>query len=282
MSQDKKDDPGLENLVRLTPRRFAGFNDDNDEESAIIVGLFKKEPIGEEEKNLRLYKAGYDLVYQSYLPTLQTRKTPGGQPISRRSYFTIWDNEDESLSEDFLVKVSYKAESGRIFKRTKEHQCQINSASLEMIASARKNKSLVEVNFMPKDYGKFQALIDLSFEALKSPDLSINEGRALIKNAYLALYITGKEMDQKYYQIFCQMEWPQKFGDYLTAIKEVKEELSKFTKQLRREYLFGFKYEGKPVRKSKEVEELLGKKKKRKILQKIFLLLKLILLKFLF
>lgn len=259
MDHDEKDKPELENLVRLTPKRFSEFHEE-DEESAIIVNLFKKEPIGEEEKSLRLYKAGYDSVYQSYLPTLQTRKTPGGQPIPRRNYATIWDNEDKGFHPDFQVSLSYKAESGLIFRRTKEYWTQINSATLEMIASTRKNKSLVEVNFLPKDYGKFQALIGLSLEALKSPDLSIGEGRALIKNVYLALYITRKEMDQKYYQTFCQIEWPQKFGDYLTAIKEVREELSKFTKQLRREYLFGFKYEGKPVRKSRDVEKELEKK----------------------
>lgn len=260
MATYQKDNDGKsKDPIRLTPKRFSGLSEN--EESGLIVNLFTRKTLEPEDKTQHFYEKGYNTILRAYADRLQEGKTPGGQPIvPRMDYRQLWDPVTENLALEYQVMVEYNKKVRILGFETglkRKVKISLNSATLEDIAQTRKEGDL-EISCHQESLGKLRALIDLSFEALKSKDLTLDEGKVLVQNTYLALYITKKELSKSEYDLFCKIEKPKSCGEYLTS--EHSEEITKFTKELRRKYQLGFKYESKPIRKSKELEKELTKK----------------------
>lgn len=250
MAPDQKG-TGESNPTRLAPKGFSAFS--HAEESGLIRTLDGKE-IKKEDQNWGQYQEGYNRMIEIYRKKLQNGTTRSGQQYSRIDYKKIWDPDTQSLPLEYRVSIDYEQREKflKMFTVKTKYQSLISSSALEEIAMAKTENRLIKVDFSSEDSGKLQALVDLSFEALKSPDLSVEEGQILIRNTYLIIYITHEKMSQHYYDLFCQMEWPQKYGEHLKAAKEIQESLAKFTRELRKKYHLSFKYESRYLKKEPE------------------------------
>jgi hypothetical protein len=109
----------------------------------------------------------------------------------KRNYKTLWDFPQHRITLEYEVGKYFLGH--RIGNKTKTTP--INSTTLETLASEKKSSQDYQVKMGEEDKGKLRALIDVSFSQLKIPKIKDEDAVLLLRNAYLALYVTTGKIE---------------------------------------------------------------------------------------
>lgn len=108
-----------------------------------------------------------------------------------RNYKTLWNAPEHQIIIEYEVDKKYLG----LFPRKEKKTAQVNSASLETIAAEKKSSSSYSVKMSEEDKGKLRALIDTSLFQLNIPKIKDEDAVLLLRNAYLALYVTQGKIE---------------------------------------------------------------------------------------
>ena len=233
----------------------------------------KKIEMTAEEKQARIhallneeFRQSYELFISKYIGKFEASKTQGGQPEPRMDFRLLWNPTYktnscwDAVSDKYKLRVEYKIDArvAMIFSRKVTRTEVLTPEKLEEIAGYRKANRLYYVTFSQCEKGKLCALMNLSMVALQSKDLSVEEGKDLVKNLYFAIYITSEKLEPDIYDIFCRIERVP-HGGFLQTDDKFGREIAKYSHELRKMYGLDVNrgYGTMPKRRSKEVEELM-------------------------
>ncbi len=109
----------------------------------------------------------------------------------KRAYKTLWDSPKNKVTIEYEVGKYFLGH--KIGKKTKT--AQIDSTTLETLAAEKKSSQDYQVKMSEEDKGKIRALIDVSLSQLQLPKIKDEDAVLLLRNAYLALYITAGKIE---------------------------------------------------------------------------------------
>ncbi len=110
---------------------------------------------------------------------------------SQRNYKALWDSPWHKITLEYEVGKYFLGH--RIGKKIKT--ALINSTSLETLASEKKNSQDYLIRMSEEDKGKLRALLDTSLFQLNLPKIKDDDAVFLLRNAYLALYVTQGKIE---------------------------------------------------------------------------------------
>lgn len=139
----------------------------------------KLSPEQEQQRN------GYYTIKDFCQPVI---KEPDPQ---KRNYAALWDSPWHKVMMEYEVGKYFLGH--RIGKKTKT--AVINSTTLETLAAEKKSSQDYQVRMSEEDKGKIRALIDTSLSQLRIPGIKDEDAIFLLRNAYLALYITAGKIE---------------------------------------------------------------------------------------
>ncbi len=285
-TNDQKYKAGLDKVV--APFKFSlgsirSVDDIVNEPSGLLLiftgerdkeGKVRKKEATPEERQARIraalneeFRQSYETLIDNYIGRFEATKTKGGQPKLRMSFQALWNptyetnTSWESISDRYKVMVEYKFDKKvfGLFKRKEVRQKILTPEKLKEIADYRRTGKLYYVTFSPTEKGKLCALMNLSMVALQSKDLTLEEGKDLIRNLYFAIYITSEKLEPDIYDIFCRIERVPK-GKFLQTDDSLAKEIARYSHDLRKAYgLDVNRGYGQPVRRSHDVETLIEK-----------------------
>ncbi len=109
----------------------------------------------------------------------------------KRNYKALWDSPWHKVTMEYEVGKYFLGH--RIGKKTKT--AAINSTTLETLAAEKKGSQDYKVQMSEEDKGKIRALIDVSLSQLRIPGIKDEDAVFLLRNAYLALYVTFGKLE---------------------------------------------------------------------------------------
>lgn len=214
----------------------------------------------------------YDRIFNSYNRKIQARFS--GEEEKQFDYRTIWDDlARKELDQNNKIVVRYVHRVGKLLgPRTRKDY--LTPTTLEDMAESKKKVGKdFYVEISKEDEMKFKALLDLSIKVILSyvsettntlkqfeNKKEAEEAKEMLKNTYLALYVSGEHIDSIYYDLFTNIGYRGR-----NILHEKTREVAKYIGELRRNYTIGprLDYGKKPIRSTRAIAEELEKRKQQ-------------------
>jgi hypothetical protein len=219
----------------------------------------------EDRRNEVEFQQGYDSVMARYLPYIQDTKAKD------IDYKKIWNSAPEEFGLKVTITYIQEVKKWLGLKKVYEDRTEtkgISPKSLEEIAKLREEEVLKRSNLgSMKRSGQYVALIDLSLKALRDPKITAEDGAFLIRNLYLALYITKDKVPEALYKKFLAIRlYNKKDHDFLRCPETIKQKIAAAFNGVWIKHQMDVLKDRKKYRSSKEIEkELLQREVKEEL-----------------